>query len=201
MVVNYDSIYRKYAGDLIEFLNKWFDLEDLEILFFKLGFDIDELGERGGKERKVIKIIEHCRKNLKLVELLDQIYDERTEQFRNSKLPDFARELITNPGSDGTQLEAYLYQQENNELKGSQSDIYSRYEVSISNLMGHFSKKNPRYAEVLVYKSRLIENISQSRQYGDTDSRKAERMEIVHFLNQLSLSEIGVAFSELDSFQ
>ncbi len=91
---NREKIYKKYRPDLIEFLDSWFDIDALETIFFKLGFDIEEVEQKSGKERKIVAIIERCWKELRLSDLLDKIFKLKTEQFeRNEKLLNFIREL------------------------------------------------------------------------------------------------------------
>jgi hypothetical protein len=42
-----------------------------------------------------------------------------------------------------------------------------------------------------------LENISQTQRYGDTETRRAERAQMVHVLNQLAEEAVGVSFNEL----
>jgi len=78
-----------------------------------------------------------------------------------------------------------------------QSDVYSDYEAGLHHLLNRLGRNHSHYSEALVYQQRLIENIAQSRQYGDTSTRKAERTEIIHQLNEFLLSILGVSFAEL----
>lgn len=78
-----------------------------------------------------------------------------------------------------------------------QTDTYSLYETGLRQLLSRMGLDQSRRSEALVYQQRLIENITQSRQYGDTDTRKAERSEIIVQLNELALSALGISFSEL----
>lgn len=60
------------------------------------------------------------------------------------------------------------------------------------------SQKLPRrYSEALVYQQRLQENIDKARLYGDTETRRAERSEIVHRLNTLAVSALNTPFNAL----
>ena len=77
-----------------------------------------------------------------------------------------------------------------------QFDAYSFYETGLHQLRNRV-KDLPRYSEFLVYQQRLIENIGQSRRYGDIEVRKAERSEIVDRLNELSLSVLDMPFTGL----
>jgi hypothetical protein len=79
------------------------------------------------------------------------------------------------------------------------SDLYSRYEIGLRRLLEQMGQDHPLHSEALVYQQRLDENVAQSRRYGDTDTRKAERSEIIDRLNELALSALDTAFSELCS--
>ena len=71
------------------------------------------------------------------------------------------------------------------------------YEVGLRNLLVRLGTAHPRYNEALVYQQRLSENLTNSRLYGDTETRRAERAEIIARLNELSLSTLGRAFNDL----
>ena len=75
-------------------------------------------------------------------------------------------------------------------------DVYSFYETGLRQLLARLGQ-DPRYSEVHVYQQRLCENITQSRRYGDTNTRKAERAEIIDQLNSFVLSVLGISFGEL----
>ena len=81
--------------------------------------------------------------------------------------------------------------------KANQPDAYSHYEDGLNQLLKRIKRDNPHYQEALVYQQRFIENIIQSRRHGDTDTRKAERSEIVDRLNNLALSTLNISFNEL----
>jgi hypothetical protein len=49
----------------------------------------------------------------------------------------------------------------------------------------------------LSFEQQLWENINLTRRYGDTDDRRARRSEIIDYLNQLALREIGRSFNDL----
>jgi len=78
-----------------------------------------------------------------------------------------------------------------------QNDAYSLYEAGTRELLNRMGRGHPLYFNALVYQQRLSENIARSRQYGDTDTRRAGRAEIIRQLNELSSSELGISFSEL----
>jgi len=76
-------------------------------------------------------------------------------------------------------------------------DVYSSYEIGLGQLLTRLDRSHPRYSEALVLQQRLMENIASSRRYGDTDSQRAQRAEIVDRLNDLTLSVLGTSFVAL----
>jgi len=80
-----------------------------------------------------------------------------------------------------------------------QRDVYSSYEVGLRQLLDQMQQDHSRYREALSYQQRLVENIAKSRRYGDTDTRKAERSEIIDGLNEFALSVLGISFAQLCS--
>ncbi len=83
------------------------------------------------------------------------------------------------------------------EPKPRSSDVYSPYEAGLRLMLHKLGRDHPSYSETLVYQQRLTENISQARRYGDTDTRKSERAEVIDRLNELSLAVLGLSFNEL----
>jgi len=77
------------------------------------------------------------------------------------------------------------------------SDVYSHYETGLHQLLNQVKRDHPRYSELLVYQQRLTENIGRSRRYGDSETRKADRSEIIDHLNDLSLSILDMSFNDL----
>jgi hypothetical protein len=71
------------------------------------------------------------------------------------------------------------------------------YEAGIAALLMRLGTPHPRHSEALVYQQRLTDNLKNSRLFGDTETRRAERAEIIMQLNALSLAALGVAFNEL----
>jgi len=82
-------------------------------------------------------------------------------------------------------------------MREPRSDPYTPCETGLDNLIKQLGPDHSRCDEVLTYQYRLLENIKQSRQYGDTDTRKADRAEIVSRLNAIALSTLDVPFNEL----
>jgi hypothetical protein len=78
------------------------------------------------------------------------------------------------------------------------TDVFSRYEDRLDKLAKLIPKDHPSYTELLTLGARLQENIAHSRRYGDTETRRAERAQILDSLNQLSLTVMGMVFVELN---
>jgi hypothetical protein len=81
--------------------------------------------------------------------------------------------------------------------KNAVMDAPTLYDTGLNRLLERLGKEHPRYADVLTLQSRLLENISQTQRYGDTETRRAERAQMVHVLNQLAEEAVGVSFNEL----
>lgn len=79
------------------------------------------------------------------------------------------------------------------------TDIFDVYERRLTELLKRLGEDHPRYAEALTLQSRLLENIAQTRRYGDTETRRAERAQVVDVLNDLALRTINSSFSELSA--
>lgn len=76
-------------------------------------------------------------------------------------------------------------------------DLYAAYEAGLDHLLARLGNEHPRYSEALTFQSRLLENIGQSRRHGDTETRRAERSQIVTALNELALTTLGQSFIDL----
>jgi len=74
------------------------------------------------------------------------------------------------------------------------------YLEGLRKLLGQLGQAHPRYVEGLTLEQRLHENIAQTRRHGDTETRRAERSQIVEALNRLALEEAGTSFNELCGF-
>ena len=80
---------------------------------------------------------------------------------------------------------------------GSLLDAFTPYETGLTRLLERLDSDHPRYTEALTLQSRLLENIAQTRRYGDTDALKHARAQIVDSLNRLALETVGVSFNEV----
>jgi len=79
------------------------------------------------------------------------------------------------------------------------SDPLTALESGLTRLLERIGSEHPRYTEALALQSRLLENISAARIYGDTETRRAERAQIVDALNRLALETVGISFNELSA--
>lgn len=77
------------------------------------------------------------------------------------------------------------------------TDIYTRYETGVRALLARLGRDHTRAAEARVYQQRLHDNLAAARRYGDTETRRAERAEIVDRLNALAQAALGVSFNAL----
>ena len=83
------------------------------------------------------------------------------------------------------------------EKRPLETDEFAQYEVGIRRLLGQIDSDDSVYLDALTLEARLLENLVQSRQYGDTDTRRADRYRIIHELNRIALAELGTSFNEL----
>lgn len=77
------------------------------------------------------------------------------------------------------------------------SDTFTQYEKGLTRLLEQLGKGHPRYTEALTLQARLLENITQCRKYGDTETTRAERAQIVDRLNHLALETLGEDFNRI----
>lgn len=77
------------------------------------------------------------------------------------------------------------------------SDAYFKYEAGLKRLLERLGSDHSFYADALRYQQRLQDNITQTRRYGDTETRRAERAQIVDALNHPALETMGISFDEL----
>ncbi|GEM_PF-749619 len=73
-------------------------------------------------------------------------------------------------------------------------DEYSGFEVGLSQLFALIGRDHP---EALIYEQRLLENLQQCRRYGNTETRRSERAQIIAQLNQLALRLTDTSFNAL----
>lgn len=76
-------------------------------------------------------------------------------------------------------------------------DSFGFYETGIQRLLEALGNKHPQFTEALVLQSRLLENISSVRRFGDTETNRAERASCMYALNHLAVRALGVSFNDL----
>jgi hypothetical protein len=76
-------------------------------------------------------------------------------------------------------------------------DVYAPYEAGMERLLEGLGPDHPRYSEALVFQQRLHENIAQSRLYGESSDRRADRFAILGQLNELAMEALGQPFNDL----
>lgn len=77
------------------------------------------------------------------------------------------------------------------------ADILTSYETGFSLLLKRLGHSHPRYAEALTLQARLLENLGRARLYGDSETNRAERAQIVDALNSLAMASLGESFNDL----
>jgi hypothetical protein len=78
-------------------------------------------------------------------------------------------------------------------------DFFAAYEKGLVKLLACLGSEHPRYAEALIFQSRLLENMAQARKYGDTEHLCAGRAQIVDSLNRLAMETVKMSFNDLCS--
>jgi len=76
-------------------------------------------------------------------------------------------------------------------------DDYTPYEIGLQNLVPQFDANHAEYTHVRDLEQRLIENITRSRDYSDSESLRTQRAEILRELDQLALSACKCSFQDL----
>ncbi len=77
------------------------------------------------------------------------------------------------------------------------SDVFTRYELALEQLLTRLGPAHPRAAEARTLQARLLENIAAARLHGDTETRRAERSEIRAALDLLATEALKITFNEL----
>lgn len=76
-------------------------------------------------------------------------------------------------------------------------DLFTPYERGVRTLLERLGNQHEEYANAEVLKQRLMENISATRLYGDTETRRAERAEIINQVSLLARFALGLSFDEM----
>jgi tetratricopeptide (TPR) repeat protein len=77
------------------------------------------------------------------------------------------------------------------------NNVFMSYETGLSLLLKRLGHSHPRYAEALTLQARLLENLARTRLYGDTDTNRAERVQVMDALNRLATESLGKNFNTL----
>lgn len=77
------------------------------------------------------------------------------------------------------------------------NQTFTQYETGLTRLLAQLGNQHPKYADALVFQHRLLENIRQTTTYGDTETHRADRAQIVDGLNRLTMNALGISFNEL----
>jgi len=81
--------------------------------------------------------------------------------------------------------------------QNTMTDAFTLYETGMNRLLKQLGRDHPRHTEVLTFQARLTENVAQTRRYGDNETRRTERVQIVDSLNCLALEAVGTSFNDL----
>ena len=167
-------------SQLRQMLTQQFNKSELHHLAFDLGVEYEELAG-STRSDKAVSLIEYLQRNGRLTDLVTQCRQLRPR----TTWPDMAS-IETNSSLPGT-----------NQLITAIQDSFSRYEAGLIKLQTSLGQSHTHHADFLVYQQRLIENLAQTRRYGDTENRRAERAETLDRLNALSIGTTGVSFNKL----
>lgn len=77
------------------------------------------------------------------------------------------------------------------------ADPFSDYERSLEVLLRAVNKDAPEYLEILTLAMRLSENIQKARLYGDSETLRADRMQIISALDRFARKATRRTFSEI----
>lgn len=80
-------------------------------------------------------------------------------------------------------------------------DWFSQYLYGMDELLARMGNEHPQREVGQTFAQRLRENIAKSRQYGDTETLRSERAEMLSHLDHLAQDVIGVPFDQLCQFQ
>jgi len=76
-------------------------------------------------------------------------------------------------------------------------EVWRQYSHGLRQLLEKLGQDNPSYTEAWILQQRLLENLARARLYGDTDTTRAERTQILGRLDRLALEAVGDRFSAL----
>lgn len=76
-------------------------------------------------------------------------------------------------------------------------DMFDAYQKALTQLRAALGSGHADYGDVLLYEQRLTENMRSARRFGDTETLRAERAQVIDNLNRLALQHAGRSFNEL----
>lgn len=161
-------------------LTQHFSKSELRHLAFDLGVEYEEL-PGSTRSDKALALIGYLQRYGRFSDLIKQCRQLRP----NIDWPDIIETELTSIGGNRVQPTTLA------------RDSFSSNETGLEKLQTDLGQAHPRYGELLVYQQRLLENITQTRRYGDTETRRADRAEIIDRLNELSFSVAGISFNKL----
>jgi len=77
------------------------------------------------------------------------------------------------------------------------TDVYTPYETGLRELLKRLGHDHPSYADALAYQEQLMQSLAAARRNGDSETRRAERAEIVGQLDALALDALGTSYAAL----
>lgn len=75
--------------------------------------------------------------------------------------------------------------------------LFDSYRQGLTRLIEKLGSDRSQLSAVYVYQQRLIENLDRAARYGDTETLRSERAEILDRLNTLAQTALGLAFTDL----
>ncbi len=167
-------------SQLRQSLTQHFSKSELRHLAFDLGVEYEDL-PGSTRSDKALALIGYLQRYGRLPDLIKQYRQLRPK----AHWPEITATELSSISEDQVQPTTLAH------------DSFSSNESGLEKLQARMGQAHPRYGELLVYQQRLMENIIQARRYGDTETRRADRAEIIDRLNELSLSVTGMSFNKL----
>ena len=169
------------TSKLRQILVDYFSESELHNLAFDLGVDYENLPgkSKGDKGRELITFLDHRGRLAELIRMIRQVR------------PDMMKAAVGGE-TDTSQANKPTYQ-----AARQHRDSSSHYEIGLTNLLDQMGQDHSRYVEALGYQTRLQENTNWTRRHGNTETRRAERAEIIGQLNQLTLAVLSKSFNTL----
>jgi hypothetical protein len=71
------------------------------------------------------------------------------------------------------------------------------YQSAMQRLLKQIEPSSSHYLNILTLQSRLDDNMKRESLFGSTEAIRAERAEIIHAINNIAITVIGISFNEL----